>query len=264
MQRSRHELLEAFEVGRAAWPDVALSFDDFASRIEALDVASEDLAVRAPDLFLAIACGANDAAAIRNFDSTFLASIERRVARFDLPAHKIDDLCQRIRMKLFVGSSPGISGYRGRAPLGAWLQVTAVRVAIDVAAIAPPAGSAADLLGLAAPDQNPEIETVRKLYEDRFREALDRSFEGLTGRERTILRLHVVDGLNIDAIGAIYAVHRATAARWLVGIRARVFEMLKREFALKWKTSSSELSSLVRLFRDQIDITAKRVLGSGS
>ena len=69
----------------------------------------------------------------------------------------------------------------------------------------------------------------------------------------------MVDDLNIDAI---YAVHRATAARWLVAIRTLVYDKLKEEFALRWKASSSGLRSIVRLLRDHIHITAKRALGS--
>ena len=37
----------------------------------------------------------------------------------------------------------------------------------------------------------------------------------LSAEDRTLLRQQIVDGLSIDAIGAAYGVHRATAARWL-------------------------------------------------
>jgi RNA polymerase sigma-70 factor, ECF subfamily len=261
MTESRSSLLAAFEAGRGRWPDVNLGFDDFASRIEALAVAGQDLSTHAPDLFLAIACTAGDQAAIRHFDRVFVSQVDARVTRFDLSPDRLDDLRQKLRTKLLMGPSPGIGSYRGRAPLGAWLHVTAVRVAIDVAAVVPANDRMdIDLLEITATGQNPEIEATRTLHQERFQVALEESFQVLTSREKTILRLHVVDGLNIDAIGAIYGVHRATAARWLVGIRTRVYEQLKREFALRWKATSSDLRSLVSLLRDHIHITAKRVL----
>jgi RNA polymerase sigma-70 factor, ECF subfamily len=142
------------------------------------------------------------------------------------------------------------------------VHVTAVRLAIDLVAPEHAARSNVDLMELVAPEQTPEIETARNLYEERFRTALEEIFQHLPAREKTILRLHVVDGLNIDAIGAIYRVHRATAARWLVAIRTRVYDRLKKDFAIRWKASSSDLRSLVSLLRDHIHITAKRVLGS--
>jgi RNA polymerase sigma-70 factor (ECF subfamily) len=263
MAQPRGDLLAAFEAGRASWPGVQMALDDFASRVEALDVASDDLSRRGPDLFLAAACAAGDPAAIRQFDTAYVCNVDRRVARFDLSADRLDDLRQKLRTKLLMGPAPGIRNYRGQAPLGAWLHVTAVRLAIDIAAVPPAHGGDIDLLQLAAPEGNPEVETAQLLHAERFRAALEDSFQALTAREKTILRLHVVDNLNIDAIGAIYAVHRATAARWLVAIRTRVYDKLKEEFALRWKASSSDIRSLARLLRDHIHITAKRVLGSG-
>jgi RNA polymerase sigma-70 factor (ECF subfamily) len=195
--------------------------------MDGLEVTKDDLSLRGPDLFLATACGAGDQAAIRHFDATYVRTVDRRVARFELSADKLDDLRQKVRTKLLMGPAPGIRNYRGQAPLGAWLHVTAVRLAIDIGqwCRSPRGHRSLELL----PGTESEIETVRNLDQERFRAALEESFQALTAREKTILRLHVVDGLNIDAIGAIYAVHRATAARWLVAIRTRVYERLKDE-----------------------------------
>jgi RNA polymerase sigma-70 factor (ECF subfamily) len=253
-------VIAAFEAGRARWPGVDLTLDAFAARVAALDVAAADLALRAAELFLAIGCAAGDRAALRHFEAAFIATVDGRVARFDLSPDKIDELRQRIRTKVLLGPAPGIRRYSGRAPLAAWLHVTAVRLAIDIAASPALTGADVDLLELVGPDHTPEVKTAENLYEERFRSALEEIFRQLPGRDKTLLRLHVVDGLNIDAIGAIYGVHRATAARWLVGIRTRVYDRLKKQFVTKWKASSSELRSLVWLLRDRIQITAKRVL----
>ena len=168
---------------------------------------------------------------------------------------------QKIRTKLLMGPSPGIGTYQGRAPLSAWVHVTAVRLAVDFAASSTQDENT-ELFDLVASEETPEIETARRLYQERFRKSLEDVFQALSPRDKTILRLHIVDGLNIDAIGAIYAVHRATAARWLVGIRTKAYDRLKKDLALHWNASSSELRSLVSLLRDHIHITAKRVLGS--
>src|SRR6478672_633598 len=137
MARPANKVIAAFEAGRRQWPGVELPLDAFAAHLDATGVDADDLALRGPDLFLAAGCAAGDAAALRHFDAAFVASVDGRVARFALTSDKIDELRQKLRRKLFVGPSPGIRRYRGLAPLGAWLHVTATRVAIDVAALAP-------------------------------------------------------------------------------------------------------------------------------
>jgi RNA polymerase sigma-70 factor (ECF subfamily) len=166
-------------------------------------------------------------------------------------------------MKVLMGQPPGIARYGGRGPIGAWLRVTAVRLAIDAANIAPGAASLTELLELSSDDAGPELATARRLYHERFRAALEESVKALSARDRTILRFHVVDGLHVDAIAAIYRVHRATVARWLVGIRGQVFENLRGRLNVEWKASPSELRSLIWMLRDQIHLTATRVLQQG-
>ena len=252
----------AFEAGRASWPNVNLSFECFASRIAELNVNPDDLSRHASDLFLAVAVADHHAAALRSFESDFLAQVPRQIARFALPGDKVDEVQQKVRIKMLLSNPPGISRYRGEGPLSALLYVTAVRVALDTAAIKPIGDDA--LLEMAAADAGTEIEVARNLYGEQFREALEESFRALSARDKAILQFNVVDGLNIDAIGAIYGVHRATVARWLVAIRAREFAHLKTTFGLKWKMSTSEVRSLTAIMRDHVHLSAARVLsGSG-
>jgi RNA polymerase sigma-70 factor (ECF subfamily) len=248
----------AFEQGRATWPSVSLPVERFASRVAELNVNPDDLSRQAGDLFLAVACADHEPAALRCFESDFISQIPRQIARFALSDDQVDEVRQRIRIKMMLSNPPGISRYRGEGPLSALLYVTAIRVALDAAMIKPVGDEA--LLELAAADAGTEIEVARNLYGERFREALEQSFGALSVRDKAILQFHVVDGLNIDAIGAIYGVHRATVARWLVAIRARVFAHLKNTFALKWKMSTSELRSLTVVMREHIHISAARVL----
>jgi RNA polymerase sigma-70 factor len=65
-------------------------------------------------------------------------------------------------------------------------------------------------------------------HREAFREALQEALAMLTAREKTLLRLHFLDGMNIDALGTVFQVHRATVARWLVSIRTRVLEDVRQ------------------------------------
>ena len=256
----------AFEVGRGAWPGVNLTLDRFARFVRDADVAVEDIAPRAADLFLAYACAAGDRRAIALFESEMLSQVEVYVARLRLTPQSLDEVRQRLRIKLLVAQRPGIARYRGRGPLGAWLRVTAMRVALDVVGKGDDSPRTADIdlldFGLDI-DGNPELAAARNLYRARLRTALEEGLRLLSGRDRTLLRFYVVDGLNIDDIGAVYRVHRATVARWLIAIRGRVLECARQRLGLRRAASSSEMRSLISLLRAEIHLSAERILAEG-
>ena len=259
-------LAERLAEGRAAWPGISLEPAEFVRRLRELDVRREDLEARAPELVLAFACAAGDPAAIGWFDARFLSVIGTYVTRFNLPVHVIDEVRQRVRMKQLLGDLPGIARYRGRGPLGAWVRVTAVRVAVDVAT---ESATTLPSLDIDLPelwrsfDEGPEVETLKKVYRERLMSALEESLTLLEPRDRTLLRLHVVDDLGIDAMARIYRVHRATVARWLVAIRRRIFEILRDKLALRFGMSTTELRSVIKLLQSEIHLSAQRVLDGG-
>ena len=257
------ELAAAYETGRAAWPAVQVDYCRFVERIRGCGVASEDLAAHGRDVYLAIACALGDLVALRLFDELFIRNMDAHLARTGVPPEWRSEVHQRVRMKLLSGGSPGIARYRGQAPLHVFVRVTAVRVGIDVATAAAAMSRRPDedvLNLLVSMDANPEVETARTLYRDRFRTAIEQTLAGLTKRERSLLRLHFLDGLNIDAIACIYRVHRATVARWLVAIRNRALTDLRGRLAVHLGGTPSELRSLIKLLRDDIDLSARRIL----
>jgi RNA polymerase sigma-70 factor (ECF subfamily) len=258
------ELVLAYEAGRRAWPDLDLDHGRFAQRAREGRVAPEDLRARAADLFLAYACADGNQAALRQFEAAILSRVEIYVGRLGMSAPALDETRQRVRVKLLTGDPPAIARYRGRGPLAAWVRVTTVRLALDLAAAeegGAPTSADGDLLEMTAPlDDNPEIEAARALYRHRFQAGLETSLAGLSTRDKTLLRLHVVEALNVDEIGRIYRVHRATAARWLVAIRNRIFQSLRKELGLRKIAASSELRSLAGLLRDEIHLSAVRIL----
>ena len=257
----------AYQTGRSAWPAVAITLERFAQRMRELGVGVRELGAHGADLVLASACADGDAAALRIFEQELISKVDLFIARSPVAKELYDEVRQRVRVKLLVGKSPSIARYRGQGPLGAWVRVTAVHVAVDVGA----RGGTAQAQPSARPEQqiaelfvsldkSPEVEAAKSLYQDRFKAAVEQSLAALTSREKTLMRLHFIDGLNIDAIGTIYKVHRATVARWLVAVRARVFEDLRKRFAMEVGGSPSDMRSLVRLLRDDIQISAQRIL----
>jgi RNA polymerase sigma-70 factor (ECF subfamily) len=258
------EILEqAFEAGRSAWPGVALPRVAFDERLRMLQVEPENIRARASDLYLATACAAYLPSAVAVFERTFLGPVPRQLGRLALTAQEEDELRQQLRVKLLVGGNPKILEYKGSGPLGAWVRVCALRLALDLRT-APEESRRGDnqaldaLVGGAA---GGETMLDAEHHREKFREALQESLMTLTTREKTLLRLHFLDGINIDALGNVFQVHRATVARWLVGIRNRVLDHVRQRLSLDLGASSSEAQSLVRLLRSEVQVSIRRLLG---
>jgi RNA polymerase sigma-70 factor (ECF subfamily) len=253
----------AFDAGRAAFPPVRLEFEQFVRFVSDKQMSSDELSDHGADIYLACACSQGDAGALRAFEDCFIKTMDAHLIRCGVGKEWLSEVQQKVRLKLFMGERPGIRRYQAQGPLSSFVRVTAVRVAVDVAAAAVSVKRVPDeeiLNLLVSMDASPEVATAKTLYRDRFRAAIEQALGALSKREKTILRLHFVDGLNIDSIGAIYRVHRATAARWLVAIRARVVGELRKCLQFHLGDTPSELRSLVRLLREDIDLSARRIL----
>src|SRR6266508_3856521 len=257
-----------YERGRLFWPGVRLAEAVFARRVAELGVRPEDLAARPGDLYLAWACAERDASALAHFDRTFLPLVPRYVRCLNLNDDKLDEVRQELRIRLLVGETPRIGQYSGCGPLGAWVRTSAIRVGLRFAAPTKSQSADLDALGALMGDGvNPELLAIRKRYGGTFQRALERSFHALDARDKTLLRLSFVDSLGIDAIGRIYRVHRATAARWLVLIRRQVLVNLQRECSIELTTTGSEWQSMLRIMKQDLELNLQHVLrevdGSG-
>jgi RNA polymerase sigma-70 factor (ECF subfamily) len=252
---------EAFLAGTMAWPGVALDRRVFAERLEGLGLDAEQISSRGSDLFLAAACAAQDPVALELFERTYLAQVPRLIGRVALSAHQEDELRQQLRIRLLVGPTPKIAEYRGSGPLGAWVRVCALRLALDLKMADGGKrndAQALDALVVGAPGGEVEIDAAR--HRVAFQSALQESLATLTTREKTLLRLHFLDGMNIDELGVVFRVHRATVARWLVAVRTRVLENVREKLSLDLGASLSEAHSLVRLLRSEVQVSIRRIL----
>jgi len=254
----------SFERARQAWTGLRLDADRFASRAVAIGITEPDLAARSEEIYLAFACAEGDAEAHRLFEERFLSEVPGYVARFRLAPHLLDEVRQRVRVKQLCGERPGIGRYRGSGPLGAWVRATAVRVALDVVAQAgqPLAADLDQNVGdvWKAFDGSPEAQLLKETCREKLTAVLRDSLVALEPRDKTLLRLHVIDGLSIDVIGRIYRIHRATVARRLAAIRARVFSDLRGRAALAWDATSADLRSMMRIMGDEIRLSIGTLL----
>lgn len=247
--------------GRSAWPALEVPDEDVAAAIGAAIVDEPDLAaaidgLHAEDLFLASACALGQRAAIEALDEK-LAGLRPTLARIGAGRETIDDLMQQIRARLLADTEDRparIRSYRGHGDLRSWLKVVVVRDGMRAVKRERQAPTPSDELDvLMDPSADPELQAMRGTYAESFREAFNEALGTLSARDRNVLRYHLVDGLSIDELGAIYRVHRATAARWLVKIRETLYDVTRKRLLESLSLSPSELDSVIRLIRSRLD-----------
>jgi RNA polymerase sigma-70 factor (ECF subfamily) len=246
---------------RARWPEIEFGEAEFTAHLRAIGRSAPAFPV---DTYLAAACAAGDPAALRVLDDDLTAHVPAIVRRVDSADAFAAEICQQLRVRLLIGeagSPPRIERYTGEVPLSAWLRVIALRLALNATRGTRRSGRMEDL----EPEHaifDPEGDYLRAQYREPFIRAFESALAQLPKDDRTILRLHYVDGLNIDGIGRIYDVHRATIARRLVRIRGNVLAETRRLLAIELGADLAEATSVVNMLADEVDVTLSRVLNA--
>ena len=253
---------------RAAWKDLDVADERFADFLGGRIPPTELEDARAPDLWAACACGTGNGLAIAAVEARYFPDVDASLGKMGLSADRIGEVKQGLRRLLFVGDgaggAPRITEYRGSGDLRAWLRVTAMRAALKLIRKENRETPTDDaLLEARAQQDDPELAYMKAAYRASFKTAFQEALESLHARERTLLKQQIVDGLGIDELGALYQVHRATAARWVQSAREKLLTRTRRTFMLNARISSDECESIMRMVRSQLDVSLHRRLGAG-
>jgi RNA polymerase sigma-70 factor (ECF subfamily) len=264
------ELLVAqYREASAAWPAVKLTPERYLVHLAERIAARADEPVErvlgtmpAADLYLAAACSDGDPAALTAFRDDIVPSLRQALGKIGMPGPTIDETVQRVMTMLFVGEgdgAPQIAGYRGRGTLRSWLRTIGVRTGrrlLGTEAAKAPSADDSDLPGAIT---DPQIALLRERHRDQVRHAFSAAFAQLTERQRNVLRQYHLDGLTIDQLAALYKVNRATAARWVAAAREAVSEATRAHLTAALGGSTSEIDSIIRLVRSQIDLSLREL-----
>ncbi len=268
-QELENALQDILETAQAAWPDVQVPAEAFCRHLaERLPNGTAPLAalgeVRGQELYLACGCALGLPQALAAFDRDWMPQVLRALARIDSNPAAVEEIQQQLRQKLFVshqGKRAKIADYTGRGSLAAWLRAAAIRTALNQKAQRKPeipiddAGS--DELPMTG---DPELDFLRRRYQNDFKEAFHGALDSLSDRQINVLRLSVVDGLNIDKIGELFKTHRSTVARWLVQTRKQLLDETRNRLAVKLRLRPSEIESFMRLIRSEMNASISRYL----
>ncbi len=256
------------EAARAAYPAIVLADDRFAAELARRlgeHASPERLAsVRAPHVFLAIASVDGDEAAIRELDRELAREAEQCAGRLRALPDQAIEARGHLRRILFV-SEPGrpaaIGAYAGKGDLRSYLRVIATRELIRIINKGRrEIGVEDEVLERLSPSTDPELVYLRDHYRADVDAALRAALGGLAAEARALLRYHLLDGWSIDRIGALYGVHRATAARWLTTARQQLGVAIRADLAARLAIPDEEVESIVRLVQSRIDVSLARLL----
>lgn len=257
-------LAAAWAAVREAWPQLVDAPAPLFARVMPRVSVEVPLAeVAWADLALADACLRRLPAALAAFEELHGPALSGALAAAGLPAEARGEALQRLRLRMLVAEegAPRLASYAGRGPLRAWLKVAAVREALMLvraagrrAAHEVAVDDAALLEGAALAD-DPELWLVRERCREALREAFAAAIEGLDSRERTLLRLSLRDRLGVDQLGALFRVHRATAARWLAAVRTKLHATVRARLADRLNLESGEVESIIRAVGSRIDLS---------
>ncbi len=284
----------ALGVARATWKDISVAAitDEIFVAYIAARVASPDAAgvaaVKIADLYLACGCALGDVRAIGLFEQHYLSEVPNYVGQIDRSGEFADEVRQQLSERLLVTHDPAnptaprkIADFTGRGPLGGWLRVAAVRIGLNVKRSQKPmplardaeqterAPDAGDAMGgggrggqgMSAPSPDPELDYLKLRYRNELREAFALTLASLDGEARAVLKMHYLDGLNIDEIGASFRVHRSTVARWLAQAREQILEETRKLLSSRLKIGRAEAESVIHLVQSQLDVSIYRYLG---
>jgi RNA polymerase sigma-70 factor (ECF subfamily) len=253
----------------ARWPGVVVSRSRFEAHLAQFPVEEPRFTgeLHLDDLYLAVACADGDQAALRAFESTMMAQTVPSIRALDSEAAFVDEVQQRVRTRLLVGEAgrpPRIAEYRGRGPLAAWVTVTAVRTGLTFMRESKRAGRFGDerwAEAIVLPQTgDPELDHLKARYRVELEQAVAHACAALEDRERAVLRMYFIDGLNIDKIGRVYGVHRSTVARWIARTRDQLNAATRQHLIDDLALPDDEVASIDRLVRSQLDISLDGLL----
>jgi len=255
---------------RAAWPTLDLTEEAFCHYLGArlvFDELTGSEEVPVADLYLACGCTLAVAGApeqvIRAYRDPVKAAVSRVIGTGDG-----DGSLLAIWEGLLIpegDQAPRIGQYKGRGSLLAFLRVAAVRLAMgSVQNTQRLVLDHVEIQRLSDDSENPELQYLKQLYADEFRRSFASALAAMPPAQQLLLRLDVVDQMTIDQAAAVYGRPRTTTGRHLLEARQALSYATLRDLRTRLDLPDSEVASMARLVRSQIDFSVHRLLGAES
>src|SRR5579883_1796402 len=264
----RSRLQSLYEAGCAAWPSLELTPVQFARYLGERAATVSDVMgwlsrAHGDGLYLACGCLQGSAIALASFERSLLERVPDWLARLRLAPALVDEVRQRVRVKLFVaapGARPKIADYSGEGALAAWLRAVAQREALTLLRSKDPLALEEDDATIAAAI-DPELAVIGQSHRTELARAFRAALASLPAETRNLLRFHYLDGLSIDRLAPIIGVHSANAAKRLQRAREAILEETRRQLQSRLKLRDTEIDSFLRQLDSRLDVSLASALG---
>lgn len=224
-------------------------------------LAARPGALHVRDSLVALGCALGDRIAIARLESECIRFAQGALGKRAIAADIIEEANQNVRERLLVGSPPKILDYDGKGELRSWVRVVLVREAIHLSKRGKKEVPLSfDLLEIPAAHDDPEIAYFKAHYRAEYKDAFQHAVKELTSRERALLRQQIVLGMSVDEIGAVYQVHRATAARWVQAARDELLAKARLQLAIRLNLPRAEIETIVQMIESQLVMSMGRLL----
>jgi RNA polymerase sigma-70 factor, ECF subfamily len=251
--------------GRVAHPGLVVPEAAFGRCLERAFAGSPSELLAVEDLYLACACACGIPGAVEAFEARLGKVVRRAVARVLVARDQREEAEQRARQHLLVADGtapPKIAKYLGYGPLAAWVSVAAIRVAISLGRAETAELRLREKAIAEAAGPSPEILYMKGEVRRELEVAVQEALQGLDDRERLVLRLFLVSGMTLTAIGKTFGVTQQTVSRWLQKARDRMLADVGRALFERLKLPSDDVTSMIRLVASQLDISISRLLAA--
>jgi len=253
--------------GRVANPRLIVSEQAFARHLArcANDRKDASLAkIAVEDVYLACACVERVRGAAAVFENRFGRVIRRAVSRVLATADERQEAEQRAWHHLLVDHTDGpprLAQYLGQGPLEKWVSVAAMRIAISFGRTESAERRLREKTIAEASGVDPEQLFMKGELRAAFEDAVAAALGRLSARERLVLKLYLVSGMTLDAIGKSLGVTRQAVAKTLSRARETVVGQVETAVQKSLRISEEELASILRYVASQLDVSISRVLG---
>jgi RNA polymerase sigma-70 factor (ECF subfamily) len=254
--------------GHAALPEITVASELLAPLIgERLEGEEAPELLAADEVFLACACAVRDQNAIAAFERRYFSVIPAVLSRLALGPDDVAEIEQQLRIRLFVVEPDGVArvvSYAGRGQLVGLVRVAALRAGLNLLRDRGTLGTGGsdELEDVPIAVDDPELANLKVQHRAIFKLAFEDAIAGLSPRERSLLRLAIVKGVGIDRVGAIYGVHRATAARWIAQARETLTRAVHGALVARLRVTRADLTHLLPLVESQLELSLERLLRS--
>jgi RNA polymerase sigma-70 factor len=108
---------------------------------------------------------------------------------------------------------------------------------------------------------DPEALFSKGELRDAFESAVTEALAALKPRERLVMKLFLVSGMTLDAIGKSLGITRQAVSKTLARARETIVERVEASVQRTLKMTKEDLTSILRYVASQLDVSISRALG---